>query len=234
MAKKVNKNEKLKYAAIPAAIGAIAGAALFLKKAPKAGVEKTGNPVKDHIKAYREGFRARHQKVVEIIAQPEEYDPVEIKSFIKENLCVNEITEQDWMMGGVKLLFTAIETNYNDMLAKNSMEIDAPVWHGYVAATEGEGKYILKDIKENSEDIYMFWEEKSGFIFALHEGLDYLMQLQCGMTTEEFEEQGPKYMNYMGLLQVLIEKFEIDLNDDVELVDALEACVLEKYFVENK
>ena len=137
-------------------------------------------------------------------------------------------------MGAAKLLFTAIETNYNDMLAKNGLEIDAPVWHGYIAAAEGEGKYILKDAKESSEDIYMFWEEKSGFIFALHEGLDYLMQLQCGMSTEEFEEQGPKYMNYMGLLQVLIEKFEIELDADTELVDALEACVLKKYFEENK
>lgn len=234
MAKKEKKNSNAKYAAIPAAIGAIAGAALFLKKAPKAGVEKTGNPVKDHLRAYREGFKARHQKVIEITAQPEEYDPAEIKDFIRENLCVKEITEQDWMMGGAKLLFTAIETNYNDMLAKNGLEIDAPVWHGYIAAAEGEGKYILKDAKESSEDIYMFWEEKSGFIFALHEGLDYLMQLQCGMSTEEFEEQGPKYMNYMGLLQVLIEKFEIELDADTELVDALEACVLKKYFEENK
>lgn len=234
MAKNEKKNSNLKYAAIPAAIGAVAGVALFVKNFPRPGVKKTGSKVKDMLDSYKAGFQARRGEVIEIFAEPEEYDAEEIRKFIDENLCLKEITEQDWMVGGVKLLFTAIETNFNDMLVKNGLEIESPVWHGYVAVTEGEGKYILKDAKESTEDIYMFWEEKTGFIFALHEGLDYLMQLQCGMSTDEYEEQGPKFMNYMGLLEVLIEKFEIDLNEETELVDALESCILEKYFETNK
>ena len=151
MAKK-NKNDKLKYAAIPAAVGAIAGIALFLKNAPRAGVEKSGNPVKDLINSYKEGFKANRAEIIEISAEPEEYDPEEIREFIAENLCVKEITEQDWMLGGVKLLFAAIETNFNDMMAKNGTEVESPVWHGYIATTEGEGKYILKAAKESSEE----------------------------------------------------------------------------------
>ncbi len=231
MAKKNIKNDKLKYAAIPAAIGAVAGAALFIKNLPKPGVKKSGSKVKDTLTAYKEGFRLRFNKdVIEVSAEPEEYDPQEIKEFIEEYLCLKEITAEDWMLGGVKLLFTAIESNYNDMLAKNGLTVENPVWHGYVAVTEGDGKYVLKAAKESTEEIYMFWEENTGFIFALNEGLDYLMQLQCGMTDEEYEEQGHKYVNYMGLLQVLIEKFEIELNEDVELVDALEECIFETYF----
>ena len=234
MAKKNVNNDKLKYAAIPAAIGAVAGAALLLKKIPRPGVEKTGNPVKDLFNSYKAGIKAKRNDIIEVSAEPEEYDAEEIREFIEENLCVKEITEQDWLLGGVKLLFAAIETNYNNMLVQNGITEENPVWHGYIAATEGEGKYILKAAKESTEDIYMFWEEKTGFIFALHEGMDYLMQLQCGMSAEDFENQSAKYMSYMGLLEVLINKFDIELNEDMDLVDVLENCVIEAYYDKNE
>lgn len=204
-----NTNESLKYI-VPAIVGAGAGAAWLLKK-----------------------IRNRGAEVVTVTAEPSEYDPADIKEYIAENICVEEITEENWMMGGAKLLFAAIEANFNDMVKKNDVEVDSPVWHGYIAKTEGTGKYILKAAKESTEDIYMFWEEKTGFIFALHEGLDYLMQLECGLTDEDYEKQGVKYMNYMGLLEVLIGKFDIELDEETDVEDVLEENILKTYFELN-
>ena len=158
----------------------------------------------------------------------------EIREYIKETVCVAEITEQDWMLGGAKLLFSAIEQNYNHMLKKNDITVENPVWHGYVAKTEGDVKYILKAAKDSAEDIYVFWEEETGFIFGLNEGLDYLLQLKCGLTDEDYEKQGVKYMNYMGLMEVLIETMNVELNEEIDLEAVLEERILEKYFDENK
>lgn len=228
MAKKDNNNLKL---IVPAIVGLGAGAAFLAKKVALPGIEK-----KKSLKGKFSNVKNRLKpgEVVEVSIEPSEYDPEEIKTYIAENICMKEITEQDWMMGGAKLLFSAIESNYNHMIKKNGLEIDSPVWHGYVAASEGDAKYILKAVKESIEDIYVFWEEKTGFVFGLNEGLDYLLQLKCGLTDDDYEKQGVKYMNYMGLMEVLIENMNVELNEDIDLEAVLEDRILEKYFEENK
>ena len=232
MAKKDNNNLKV---IVPAILGLGAGAALLARKLQMPGIEKKSglkgklNNAKNNVKS-----RLNHGEVVEISIEPSEYDPEEIRTYIEETICVKEITEQDWMVGGAKLLFSAIESNYNHMIKKNNIEIDCPVWHGYVAAAEGNGKYILKAVKDSAEDIYVFWEEKTGFIFGLNEGLDYLLQLRCGLTDDDYEKQGVKYMNYMGLMEVLIENFDVELNEETDLEAVLEKCILDKYFEEVK
>ena len=80
----------------------------------------------------------------------------------------------------------------------------------------------------------MFWEEKTGFVFGLNEGLDYLLQLKCGLTDDDYEKQGVKYMNYMGLMEVLIETMNVELNEEIDLEAVLENRILEKYFEENE
>ena len=232
MAKKDNNNLKF---IVPAVLGLGAGAAFLAKKVVAPGIEKkTG--IKGKINAAKDNVKNRlaHNEVVEISAEPSEYDPEEMKQYIAETICVKEITEQDWMMGGAKLLFSAIESNFNHMVKKNNLDIDTPVWHGYVATTEGEGKYILKAAIDSTEDIYVFWEEQTGFIFGLNEGLDYLLQLKCGLTDDDYENQGIKYMNYMGLLEVLIETMKVELEEDMDLEEILEEKILAKYFMENK
>ena len=122
-----NDNNNLKFI-VPAVLGLGAGAAFLAKKVVAPGIEKkTGlkgklNAAKDNVKN-----RLRHGEVVEISAEPSEYDPQEIKDYIAETICVKEITEQDWMVGGAKLLFSAIESNYNHMVKKNGLEIDVPI-----------------------------------------------------------------------------------------------------------
>ena len=228
MANKDNNNLKF---IVPAIVGLGAGAAFLAKKVALPGIEKkTG--IKGKLKNVKS--RLKHDEVVEVSIEPSEYEPEEIRAYIEEMICVKEITEQDWMMGGAKLLFSAIDSNYNHMIKKNNIEVDTPVWHGYVAATEGDAKYILKAAKESTEDIYVFWEEKTGFIFGLNEGLDYLLQLKCGLTDEDYEKQGVKYMNYMGLMEVLIETMNVELNEEIDLEAVLEERILEKYFEENK
>jgi len=228
MAKKDNNNLKL---IVPAIVGLGAGAAFLAKKVALPGIEKKKglrgklNNVKTRLK---------HDEVVEVSIEPSEYDPEEIKAYITENICLKEITEQDWMMGGAKLLFSAIESNYNHMIKKNGIEIDSPIWHGYVAATDGDAKYILKAAKDSAEDIYVFWEEKTGFVFGLNEGLDYLLQLKCGLTDDDYEKQGVKYMNYMGLMEVLIETMNVELNEETDLETVLEERILDKYFDLNE
>lgn len=228
MAKNENNNLKL---IVPAIVGLGAGAAFLAKKVVLPGIEK-----KKSLKGKLSNVKNRLKpgEVVEVSIEPSEYDPEEIKTYISETVCVNEITEQDWMVGGAKLLFSAIESNYNHMIKKNGLDIDAPVWHGYVAVTEGDAAYILKAAKESKEDIYVFWEEKTGFIFGLNEGLDYLLQLKCGLTDDDYEKQGVKYMNYMGLMEVLIETMNVELNEETDLEAVLEERILEKYFEENK
>ena len=228
MAKKDNNNLKF---IVPAIVGLGAGAAFLAKKVALPGIEK-----KKSLKGKLSNVKNRLKKgeVVEVSIEPSEYDPEEIKTYIAETICVKEITEQDWMMGGAKLLFSAIESNYNHMVKKNGMEADSPVWHGYVATTEGDAAYILKAAKESTEDIYVFWEEKMGFVFGLNEGLDYLLQLKCGLTDDDYEKQGVKYMNYMGLMEVLIETMNIELDEEIDLEAVLEERILEKYFEENK
>ncbi len=227
MAKKDNNNLKF---IVPAIVGLGAGAAFLAKKVSLPGIDK-----KKGLKGKLSNVKARlhHGEIVEVSVEPSEYDPEEIRKYIADNICLKEITEQDWMMGGAKLLFSAIESNYNHMIKKNNIDTDSPVWHGYVATADGEAKYILKAVKDSKEDIYVFWEEKTGFIFGLNEGLDYLLQLKCGLTDEDYEKQGIKYMNYMGLMEVLIETMNIDLNEDIDLEAVLEERILEKYFEEN-
>jgi hypothetical protein len=228
MAKKDNNNLKF---IVPAIVGLGAGAAFLAKKVSLPGIEKKKS-LKG--KLHNVTNRLKHGEVVEVSIEPSEYDPEEIRNYIADNICVKEITEQDWMMGGAKLLFSAIESNYNHMIKKNGLDIETPVWHGYVAVTEGDAAYILKAAKESKEEIYVFWEEKTGFVFGLNEGLDYLLQLKCGLTDDDYEKQGVKYMNYMGLMEVLIESMNIELNEDTDLEAILEERILEKYFEANE
>lgn len=228
MAKKDNNNLKF---IVPAIVGLGAGAAFLAKKVSLPGIEKKKS-LKG--KLHNVTNRLKHGEVVEVSIEPSEYDPEEIRNYIADNICVKEITERDWMMGGAKLLFSAIESNYNHMVKKNGLDIETPVWHGYVAVTEGDAAYILKAAKESKEEIYVFWEEKTGFVFGLNEGLDYLLQLKCGLTDDDYEKQGVKYMNYMGLMEVLIESMNIELNEDTDLEAILEERILEKFFEANE
>lgn len=230
MAKKDNNNLKF---IVPAVVGLGAGTLFLAKKVSSPGVVKSG--LRNKLHGYKNNVKSvlKRGDVVEIAAEPFEYDADEIREYIKETVCVAEITEQDWMLGGAKLLFSAIEQNYNHMLKKNDITVENPVWHGYVAKTEGDAKYILKAAKDSAEDIYVFWEEETGFIFGLNEGLDYLLQLKCGLTDDDYEKQGIKFMNYMGLLEVLIEKLNVELDPDEDIVAVLEERVLAEYFEEN-